>query len=190
MENEKNNQIEMPEFKYAYWFFWTKPAKTYRRQLKRFEDQFLTKSEKIRKQQWLATDSINFGLFAILTTCWTSLPSLIELPNWLQWAKLGMSDVSWQNNWAGGLVMLVVPASGGTLIQKSPYWFPQKRVQFFLNWILKIIPLLILCITTYWFKSQKRYKLHLQSEKENFDKEITKPIVSVIETAENILRKK
>lgn len=170
----ENKEITRPEFKWAYYLFWTKPARFYRRELERYEDQFLLKSEKVRKKQYKMIDGINAFIFIALSTCWTILPSLVDLPHWLKWSKLGMYDVSWQHNWAGGLVMFVIPASAGRIIQKSPYWFPQKRVQYILNWTLKLLPILILILTTYWFKTQREYREFIRYEKEQFKKELNK----------------
>ncbi|WP_339020203.1 hypothetical protein [Spiroplasma endosymbiont of Atherix ibis] len=170
------NKIEKPEFR---WYFglplaklWNKGAKDYYKDRERYDLSFLKESEKIRYNQGKMIYSIDALVFFILTSLWSALPQFIELPNLLTFMKLGMENVSWQSNWAGAIMLTIVPGSSSWLIHKVPTFFPMKKVRIAIDSILKILPIILLILFYYLINTEMKYKSYKKLEREKLLAEV------------------
>ena len=69
-------------------------------------------------------------------------------------------------------MMFLVPSLGGAIVHKIPKWVP-KKLGIILDAILKLLPIIILIITSYLVITQKKYSQIKKIEKENLMAELT-----------------
>lgn len=160
--NPNHIRVERPEWKWGYLIPFSMGRKNYKKDRARYDNQFLTKSGEIRAKQETAINGVSIMLIMLITTLWTALPTAIPdwqpIQNgWLSWMKLGMEDVSWKTNWGGAIWLLIVPGLAGTVVHKAPNLIPQRKVRFFVNAGVKIIPVLLLIISYYLIYTEKKF---------------------------------
>lgn len=160
----------------------SKGARDYWSDRERYENSFLTESEKVRKKQGKTIYDISVLLIMVLTTIWSIIPPLISnLPNYLTWMNLGMEGFGSQN-WGNQIMLTIVPSFGGTIIHKAPRLIKIKKLQVILDLMLKIIPIIILLITAYLIITQMEYKKFYKLEKQIKLNELNKKITSLNST--------
>lgn len=164
------NKVEKPQFVWYYGLpfsrIWNKGAKDYYKDRERYDDSFRTESEKVQVKQLKMINGVSALIILLITTLWTTLPTVMELPSWLQWTKLGMEDVSWKTNWGGAIWLAIIPSCAGTVIHKAPNWLPHKKAKYVANAIIKIVPIIILIILYYLIHTQKIVWKYKKIEKE------------------------
>lgn len=162
------NEITKPEFKWYYGLpfakIWNKGASDYYKDRQRYDFSFMKDSEKVRYSQGKMIYGIDSLLFFILTTLWTLLPPLIDLPNWLQWMNLGMDDFG-LNNWGNQIMLTIIPGISSILIHKAPKILPSKKVRVVIDSILKLLPIIILTICWYLIHTEIQVKAYKKLEK-------------------------
>lgn len=178
--------INKPEFK---WYFglpfarvWNKGARDYHKDRDRYDDQFLTNSEKVRKRQELSINGVSAFIILLITTLWTTLPTITPdwqpIKNgWLTWMKLGMEDVKWTTQWGSAIWLMIIPGFAGWGIHKVPNIIPQKKARYAINVIIKIVPVLILIICTYLIFTEKQYWEFRKHEKALLKKTLQESII-------------
>lgn len=151
-----SNQIEKPEWKWYYFIPFTRGRKDYIKDRNRYEDQFLTNIEKIRKKQETSINSVSILLILGITTTWSLLPPLVSnMPNWLEWTKMGMDGFG-GHNWGNQIFLTIVPGVSGTLIHKAPNWLPNKNLKIGANIVIKIIPVILLVLCYYLIGTERK----------------------------------
>lgn len=148
--------MERPEYKWYYAIPFTRGRKDYIKDREIYEQQFLMPSQKVANNINKWVDGLSVLLIAIITTLWSLLPPLTELPQWLDWTKMGMEDFGSQN-WGNQIMLTLVPTASGTVIHKAPKILPHRNARIIVNCVIKCIPVLVLLISMYLPIQGKNY---------------------------------
>ncbi|WP_338985607.1 hypothetical protein [Spiroplasma endosymbiont of Diplazon laetatorius] len=169
------NKIEKPEFK---WYFglpfskvWNKGAKDYYKDRELYDLSLMSESKKVRYFQAKVIYDTDTFFYLLVTTIWSLLPPLIDLPDWLNWMSLGMKNFGFEN-WGNQIALTLIPAGVGTIIHKLPNFIPSKKGRIIVEIILKLLPVLLLILSSYLIKTEKQYRSFKKIEKENLYKEV------------------
>lgn len=149
------NNVEKPEYKWYFVFPFTRGRKDYLKDRERYDNQFLTDIQKVRREQNTAINSMSTFMIFLVTSLWTLLPPLIDLPNWLGWTKMGMEGFG-SNNWGNQIMLTLIPTLGGTCLHHGSKIIPGKKSKIAINLMIKFIPVLLLTITYYLIKKERQ----------------------------------
>lgn len=162
----ENIKIDKPNYTWHCSIPFSRAKKDYVKDRERYEDQFLNPIEKVRKKQGQMINSISALFILIITTLWTLLPPLVELPNWLEWANMGMEGFG-TSNWGNQLMLTLIPSTSGALLHNFHKFIPSKKAKFTVNAIIKLIPVVTLIICWYLIKTEKKIVQLKRSERQN-----------------------
>ncbi|MCL8213759.1 hypothetical protein LD119_00710 [Mesoplasma sp. JKS002660] len=162
-------EFEKPKATWHCFIPFSKTRSVYKRDLERYEEQFLDHIGKIRLREHKAINEMSALLICLATLLLTIVPWFASsLPHQLAFLKLGLAPTG-KYSWADHLMAFATPAVGGAVVHKVPAMIPGK-VGKIINIIAKIIPILLLII--YLFNRErdvlKIKKVNRQEFKDQF----------------------
>lgn len=167
--------IEKPNYTWHCSIPFSRAKRDYVKDREHYEEQFLTRIELIRKKQGKTINSVSALFILLITTLWTFLPPLVDLPQWLVWANMGMEGFG-ANNWGNQLMLTIIPGTAGTVLYNAPKLLPGKKAKLTAHAIIKIIPILMLILCWYLIKTEMLIKQIKRIEKDEARAKITDPI--------------
>lgn len=148
--------MERPEYKWYYSIPFTRGRKDYIKDREVYEAQFLTPSKKVANSidKWI--EGLSVLLITIITSLWSLLPPLTELPTWLDWTKMGMTEFG-AENWGNQIMLTLIPGASGAVIHKAPKLLPHRNARIVANCVVKCVPVIVLLISAYLPIQGKKY---------------------------------
>lgn len=173
--------VERPKPTWHTFIPFSRAKRDYKKDRDRYDEQFLSDSEKVRKKQELMINGVSALLIMILTTLWTVLPSIDSIGYWMNsqpstsWMLMGFGYHIGSLSWPEHFILFVIPGLSGMVVHKLPNMIPYKKARFATNVTIKIIPVLLLIICTYLIFTEKQYWEYRKKEKQNLMNTLKKP---------------